>query len=274
MHTKIDPARPQTLAHGYRVCYDIPFHDDKPQPSMDLYTPFDAADSSKEQRPAILYFHGGGWEEGDKSKGQERIIPLLDTGYIFISVGYSLSGDAPWPAAMLDCNAALSYVQRHAAKLHINPSKIALWGSSSGGHLACLVAGGCLADHPPEIACLVDYCAPITVEQYVQQRIDAGETDCPVVRLLGGFHKDTLKFAQQASVLNWVKPGYPTTLIAHGENDEVVPLEQSEILLNHIQAVGSEAELFIVPNAPHRLENDALHSKVKEFFQQQLGEVK
>ena len=269
--------RHQSFTQGYSVRYDIPYLNaatgDRidPMQTLDIYTPNELSQHSREARPAVIYLHGGGWEEGDKSKARERFEPLLDLGYVFISIGYRLSGNAHWPAQIDDCHTAMNYITTHAKELHIDPDKIALWGSSSGGHLACLLAGGCLADKPPKITCLVNYCAPIAVNAYVQSRLNAGEVDCPVLRLVGGEHADTLKFAEQATVLNWVQPGYPPTFIAHGEKDDVVPVGQSKLLAKAIESVGSKVNFLIIPGAAHRLEDDDLRLQVRNYFQKHLG---
>jgi len=152
----------------------------------------------------------------------------------------------------------------------VDTDKIGLWGASAGGHLACLLAGGCRAEKMPKVKCLVNYCGPMTLNHFVQQLEGEEREHSPVMKLIGGDHEKTEEFAEEASATNWIKPGFPPTLSAHGDKDTIVPIEQSEIITAAIQAVGSEAFLHLAEGYEHRLDNDELRDRVKAFFREQL----
>ena len=87
--------------------------------------------------PVILYIHGGGWNSGTRQSIPDAFWHM--PGYIRISVEYRLSGAAAFPAQLLDCQAALRWIRAHAGELGAHPDRIGVWGSSAGGHLACLL---------------------------------------------------------------------------------------------------------------------------------------
>lgn len=87
--------------------------------------------------PVILYIHGGGWSSGTRRSIPDAFWHI--PGYIRISVEYRLAGAAAFPAQLLDCQAAVRWVRAHADELGADPDRIGVWGSSAGGHLACLL---------------------------------------------------------------------------------------------------------------------------------------
>ena len=92
------------------------------------------------------------------------------------------------------------------------------------------------------------------------------------MKLLGGDHDETSTMAKEATVTRWVKSGYPQTLIVHGDQDETVPLIQSQILHDEIASVGSEVELYIAKNSPHRVDSVQVTDKVREFLTKNIGQ--
>jgi len=92
-------------------------------------------------KPVIVYFFPGGWATGtiDGSDSYCRLIADL-TGAVVVAVGYRLAPEYPFPAAVVDSVAAATWVSRQADLLGIDPDRLVLWGDSSGGNLAAVVA--------------------------------------------------------------------------------------------------------------------------------------
>ncbi|MGJ8655213.1 MAG: alpha/beta hydrolase fold domain-containing protein [Akkermansiaceae bacterium] len=247
----------------YSVEYDVSYLDGSVNPShrLDIYRPANAGGG---KLPAVVYFHGGGWEAGNKSTAVARFKHFYDTGYILISVGYRLSREAIWPAMMDDVVAALDFVQSGIPD--VDAGRVALWGSSAGGHLAALLAGGCRSEGMPDVRCLINYCAPVTLDVFVEHLSEEARVGSPLLKLFGGDHARTSEMARDATVTNWVSPGYPPTLSVHGDRDMVVPMDQSEILTGLILRAGSVAELFVAEGSEHRVDSDVVRGRVKEFL--------
>ena len=97
------------------------------------------------QTPGILWIHGGGYFLGMPEMVYiSRALDLVRKyGAVVVSPAYRLAGEAPFPAALEDCYAALLFLKAHANDLGINDSKIMVGGESAGGGLAvatCLLA--------------------------------------------------------------------------------------------------------------------------------------
>jgi len=92
---------------------------------------------TRDKTPGILWIHGGGYVTGmAKMIYMSRAIGLVKKyGAVVVTPEYRLSKQAPYPAALQDCYAALKYVKEHAKELGINSSQIMVGGESAGGGL-------------------------------------------------------------------------------------------------------------------------------------------
>lgn len=90
-----------------------------------------------EKTPGILWIHGGGYATGMAEMAYfSRPLALVKKyGAVVVCVNYRLSLEAPYPAALEDCHAALCWLKNHAQKLGINNSQIMVGGESAGGGL-------------------------------------------------------------------------------------------------------------------------------------------
>lgn len=92
-------------------------------------------------RPALLHIHGGGYVMGAAYMTDEPNRAMSEAlGCVIVSVDYRLAPESPFPAALDDCYAALSWLHRNSAALNVDSSRIALIGESAGGGLAATLA--------------------------------------------------------------------------------------------------------------------------------------
>ncbi len=96
----------------------------------------------KQDRPAILIIHGGGWSAGSKNDMVYRtlMIDYAMKGYVVCNMNYRLVQEAPMPACIEDVKSAVNWMKANAQRLGINPERIGTFGHSAGGHLS-LMAG-------------------------------------------------------------------------------------------------------------------------------------
>lgn len=90
--------------------------------------------------PAIVDVHGGAWSAGDRDDGALYDRALAAAGFVVISIDFRQGADHPHPAASADVTAAVRWTRLNADALGVDPDRIGLIGSSSGGHLAMLAA--------------------------------------------------------------------------------------------------------------------------------------
>lgn len=105
--------------------------------ALDVYRP----DLASDNRPALIYVHGGGFLFGDK---KEQGLPLCNhmatLGWVCFNVNYRLSPDATWPEHLDDVHAAINWVREHAEEYGIDENFIAISGNSAGGQIASMAA--------------------------------------------------------------------------------------------------------------------------------------
>ena len=103
---------------------------------LDLYLP----NEGKGPFPLIIEIHGGGFFIGEKSGQIGPMLEGLTRGYALASLGYRLSGEAMFPAAVNDVKAAIKFLRANAARYNLDPARFATWGGSAGGNLSAMAA--------------------------------------------------------------------------------------------------------------------------------------
>ncbi|MGD0438044.1 MAG: alpha/beta hydrolase [Bryobacteraceae bacterium] len=113
-----------------------------------IYTPATAA-----PRPAMVYFHGGGWVICDLDTHEVQCSAIARrAGAVVVSVDYRLAPEHKFPAAVTDSYAATVWVAANAGRLGIDPRRISVGGDSAGGNLAAVVSLKSRDERGPAIA--------------------------------------------------------------------------------------------------------------------------
>ena len=105
---------------------------------MKLIILIPAEDHGKKDRTGVLWIHGGGYVTGMAGMVYMSRAKALVKNYsaVVVSPEYRLAGQAPYPAALMDCHHALLYLREHAEELGVRPDQIMVGGESAGGGLA------------------------------------------------------------------------------------------------------------------------------------------
>lgn len=223
---------------------------------LDLYLPADSKNA-----PLVVWIHGGGWKAGSKSNCP--ISWLTGDGYAVASISYRLTDKAIFPAQLHDCKAAVRWLRANDDKHGYSTAKVAVSGSSAGGHLAALVGtsgdvknlegtvGGNL-DHSSRVDAVVDfYGATDFVLRSKTQPHRANEQGSVVYRLLGGGADKKVDLAKQASAAFHVSKDDPPFLVFHGSNDKTVLIDQSQRINEVYSKAGLQIALHIREGSGH-----------------------
>ena len=106
-----------------------------------VYRPGSPLRSSAAMRPAVMFFHGGGWVLGGLDSHDTLCRELAtQAGVVLVAVDYRLAPEHPYPAGLEDCLAATRWVAAHADELGADVSRLAVVGDSAGASLAAAVA--------------------------------------------------------------------------------------------------------------------------------------
>jgi acetyl esterase/lipase len=241
-----------------------------------------------ELRPAIIVIHGGGWIEGDKSSFASKMqgVPgniedFAALGFVAATINYRLALEAPYPAALEDCQWAIRWLRAHAREYHIDARYIGTYGNSAGGHLALLLGMQDKFSVPKDdpngaqssrVQAVVSDSGPIDLlGQYQQNRLRQ-----VVTQFMGGPPEgNRLELYRQASPLHLIKADTPPLLLMYGGADEQVPVESADQFVTALSRAGLKDvtyhRLAFVDHCPHSLIRvPSMRRAVDEFFARTL----
>ena len=223
---------------------------------------FDQAPKQTAPRTAIVFFFGGGWTGGSPTQFEPQSRHLAERGMIAIVADYRVKTrqDAKPADCVSDAKACVRWVRANAARLGIDPARIAVAGGSAGGHLAASVAtlpGLDDAKDDKSVSCL-----PNALVLFNPGTVMA---PFPGVDLKGfGAGLDKARFGcepTEISPIHHVKKGTPPTIIFHGTADTTVPYATVEKFTEVMKAAGNRCELVGYEGQPHGFFNKAKYAE-------------
>lgn len=249
---------------------------------LDLHLP----QGSPQPWPLLVYIHGGGWIEGSKEGCPGTTF--AQRGYAVACIDYRLSRmqgcpeQLLFPAQIEDVKAAVRWLRSNAAQHGLDPEHLGALGDSSGGHLAALLgtshgatelAGTENLGVSDEVQAVVDWFGPVDITQGpVIFEDDPCQTGLDYLNatyggeatqyfywtmawgtFLGGSLADpaVLDQAVGATPVTYVDAEDPPFLIIHGESDSMVPISQSELLVQALTEAGVEVTFVRLPGIGH-----------------------
>ncbi len=195
-----------------------------------------------DQRPAIVFFFGGGWMGGSPGQFYPQAAHFAMRGMVAISAEYrTQKSHGTTPAECVkDAKSAIRWVRRHADTLGIDPSRLASGGGSVGGHLAAATAtldGFNEADEDVSISCV-----PNALVLF-NPVFDNGP---------GGYgHERVSAFWKDFSPAHNIRPGIPPSIVFLGTDDQHIPVASAERFRDRVKEVGGRCDLHIYPNEKH-----------------------
>lgn len=275
---------PRTIPSGIEALLDLPYADsDNPRQKLDLYLP--KTRSSEQTLPVIAFIHGGGWKGGDKASGLNNLARFVQSGhYAGISIGYRLTNEAQWPSQIHDCKAAIRWIKANAKEHGLDASKIAVWGTSAGGHLVSFLGTssdvkelegklGKHLDQTSQVTCVVNYFGPQNFLTMVRQPSSVDRSkgkEYPEALLLGGPVQEREAAAKEASPVTHVSKGDAPFFTAHGNQDPLVPFAQGQELHAALQKAGVPSLFQEMTNGGHGFKSSILDERVIQFLNRQL----
>lgn len=223
---------------------------------LDIYKP-----KTPKEPYLIVWVHGGAWNTGSKENPPLGLLPF---GYALASVDFRASTEKPFPADVHDIKAAIRFLRANATKYGFKSDKIIIWGSSSGGHLAALVATtnnnvaleGNLGDFTKtssSVQACLDFFGPTNFLTILNQSTPHGlNVRLPALAILLGKPLDQVtELAKLASPVYQVDTSDPPIFIVHGEQDIQVPVNQSIELMSAYKNKNLKVQIEFIPNAGH-----------------------
>ena len=221
---------------------------------MDLLVP--KAVEGHKPCPCIVWICGGAFMAVDRSVWMPELLRFARAGYVVASVEYRLTGDAPFPAQLIDCKSAVRYLRAHSKEYCIDPNRIYAMGESAGGALASLL--GTTAGHPEfEQGDWLEYSSDVqgVVDFYGLVKVAPAADPTPGLPkwILDAFIFDdfTEEDGKAASAVDYVTRDCPPVLILHGSDDTVVDPTQSVMFYETLQRCGVRSDFLMLEGAAH-----------------------
>lgn len=211
-------------------------------------------------RPALLLLHGGYWLEGDKGGGWKYFARrLTEEGFVVLSANYRLAPKAAWPAQRDDALSALAFIKKHARVWNVDPNRVAVMGSSAGGHLATQLGTlgtgtrqvrGVIALSPPNNPYLAFQDGEKPAATPNQRKLRVAVTD--LVRCVPGAAAapDCWTRLDDASTVTHVSAGDAPMLLMHATGD-FVPVTQSTGLAGALRSAGVQTTVKTIEGEMH-----------------------
>lgn len=205
-----------------------------------LYVHRFAAQDGRSPRPAVLLLHGGGWTDGDPSWVYPAAAAFAAGGFEAFAVQYRLSDSVTTPLeAIADVCTALRWTRLQADSLGVDPTRVAIYGVSAGGHLAAsTVTIGCpesLGEAGADALLLLSPAVDVEKDRHFE-------------RLLRG----RARVVDVSPAAN-ARSGMPPTVLVQGAEDSLTPLSGAQRFCLQVAAQRQTCDLRVYDGLGHLL---------------------
>lgn len=255
---------------------------------MTLFVP-----RTKEKKPAVLYFPGGGFTSADHEKFLEMRYALACAGYVVAACEYRAVPNK-FPALLEDAKAAVRWMRAHASEFGVDANRIGLLGDSAGGYVVQMAGAtngeknwdvGDFKEVSSDVQAVVSIygISDLTTigEGIGNENVHASAAVTEALLLNGPAFKDFAgasvnadpQKVKAASPIGHVDGTEPPFLLMHGSGDKVVSPLQSKKMFEALQNKKVEAEYVLVRGAEHGdlpWYQPGVISRVVNFFDRHL----
>lgn len=236
--------------------------------------------------PLILFVQGSGWTFPNINYEIPQLSWYARHGYVVATVTHRNCYDGfPFPAFLQDVKCALRYMRAHADDWSIDPERVTVFGTSSGGNTSLLV--GLTGDDPryktdeyadqsDAVSAVVECFGPTDMFDLNDYHTGGTGTMELVIKLLGDPETEEAQaLAREMSPLFLVKDGMscPPVMILHGDADRVVPYESQGVrMAERLDEAGADVTLIRIEGADHEGDfwSDELHDIILEFIDRHM----
>ena len=239
--------------------------------------------------PTVLDLHGGAWNRKDRFAEEPMDRALAASGLLVVAVDLTVAPEAPYPACVQDANYAVRWLKTKAQTWNGDTAKIGVYGSSSGGHVAELLAmrprdrryNAIALAGAPNIDATVAYIATRSPISNTFARYENAErrSNASMVKNNKTFFVpwETIHEANPQEILEREeKVVVVPFLIMQGALDDNVLPEVQEGFVKTYRAAGGECEYHLFENSVHEWvaepgpQTDKAREVVKQFIARQL----
>ncbi len=214
--------------------------------------------------PCVVYVQGSAWMEQYVYGNVPQLARLSERGYVTAIVEYRHSGIASFPAQAKDARNAIRFLRANAERFGIDPQRIAVSGSSSGGHTALwavlLNSEDTRSSQYPgvsaDVKAVISYFGSSSAmgDDNYPSTVNYLQPDSPEGMVMGGVDlRDRPDLRKKLSVeCNIdVSTEIPPVLMFHGTKDRTVNTKVSVKVFNRLKECGKDVDLYFLKGADH-----------------------
>jgi acetyl esterase/lipase len=243
--------------------------------------------------PTVLWIHGGGWFSGSRTPIPSGPAGLCSRGYAVASVDYRFAPAWPWPTQLHDVKGAVRWLRAHAAVYGLDADRFGAWGASAGGHLAAFLgtASGAAtfgnltvdlegttggnAGFSSRVEAVADWYGQtdFLALRFYPSTVDHDAANSDESHLVGAPIQQVPDRVASADPISFVTADDAPFLIMHGTVDDLVPFNQSELLVDALRAASVPVTFVPVQDVGHGgggFTTTANHQVVYDFFDSTL----
>jgi acetyl esterase/lipase len=240
--------------------------------------------------PTLLDLHGGAWTNKDRLANEPMDRVVAASGVLVVAIDLTLSPEAPYPASVQDANYGVRWLKAKAADWNGEAAPLGVLGSSSGGHVAQLLAlrprdaryGAFPLAGSSGIEATVAYVAtrsPISDTEARYQQAEKMKREGMIKNNKTYFQPwDSIVDGNPQRILERREAAtLPPMLIMQGAlDDNVLPAVQEKFAATY-RAAGGECELHVFEGCEHEWvakpgpQTDRAHEMVKAFIARNLA---
>jgi acetyl esterase/lipase len=217
---------------------------------LHLYVVKPAGWKATDHRPAMVFFHGGGWVSGPVSQFNEQSQYLASRGMVCVQVEYRLipKGDQGPPVVCCeDAKSAMRWVRGHAAELGIDPNRIAASGGSAGGQLAAFISMVPGMNDPADDLSISPRAEALVLFNPV---FDNGPDGGYGHREGCGYSRMGKRYQEFSPAQN-ITPNAPPAVVFLGTKDYLIPTAVAERFKANMEKAGVRCDLHLYQGRNH-----------------------
>jgi len=238
--------------------------------------------------PTLIDLHGGAWNRKDRFAEEPMDRAIAASGVLVVAIDMTVAPEAPYPACIQDANFAVRWLKVNAAKWRGDASKVGVYGSSTGGHVAELLA---MRPNDPR------YNAIPLAGANVDATIAYAAMRSPISNTFARFEnadrrkRDEMVKANKTFFVPWetIHESNPQEILEREEKVSLIPLlimqgalddnvlpEVQEKFAKTYKAAGGQIDYHLFENSVHEWvaepgpQTDKAREMVKQFIARQL----
>jgi acetyl esterase/lipase len=240
--------------------------------TMDVFTP-----KKEPNGRAVIFVISGGWFSSPQAIQPPFFTEFLKRGYTVFAVVHGSQPKFTIPEILDDINRAVRFIRYHARDYKVDPDRFAIIGASAGGHLSLMQGtagdkGNPDTDDPVDrvssrVQAVAAFFPPTDLLNYGKPgREMINRAFRPPFTAAVDYHefdkqkalyipvtddKKLREISAKISPITHVNAESAPTLLIHGDEDDLVPIQQSEVMLAKLKEAGVPAELIVRKGAKH-----------------------